>query len=119
MAAGGHSILVLCQFLLDYQYQYLINEVHTTVLTIADHPRSVRRSTWFGYLSNETWRWFGSTKGQDVDLSQVQDQGPATIDPTIMAEQYGIEMAPFPENWELSVGQEFTDAFLKELRSRP
>lgn len=56
-------------------------------------------------------------KNWDVELSQLQERGPSTINPTSMAENYGISLLPLPPEWHSAVGQEFTDAFVAELKT--
>jgi hypothetical protein len=54
-------------------------------------------------------------KDWEYDLSQVPDRSDFTITPNVMAQEYGINIQPLPENWIEFNGQEFVDVFLKEL----
>ena len=48
--------------------------------------------------------------------SQIPAQA-ATLTTTVMVEKYGLTALPLPQNWQTAVGQEYTDAFLAELKS--
>ena len=41
----------------------------------------------------------------------------STLTTTVMAEKYELTALPLPQNWQTAVGQEYTDAFLAELKS--
>ena len=112
----GDGYPVICQFFADYQYKYIVSDANGKVLTI-DSPLSVRRPTWFGYDANQKWVWLGSAKNWDVELSQLGERGVSTLNPTSMAEKYGIGFLALPQDWSLAVGQEFTDAFVAELKT--
>jgi hypothetical protein len=71
---------------------------------------------WFGYIGNGNWTWLGSGKVWDVDLSQIPAQT-STLSTAIVAEKYGLTALPLPPNWQTAVSQEYTDAFLAELKS--
>jgi hypothetical protein len=71
---------------------------------------------WFGYIGDGNWAWIGSGKVWDVDLSKIPAQT-STINTATVAEKYGIATIPLPQNWQTAVGQEYTDAFLAELKS--
>ncbi len=112
----GDGYPVICQFFADYQYKYIVSDINGKILTI-DSPLSVRRPTWFGYIGNRNWVWLGSAKNWDVELSQLQERGASTINPNSMAEKYGINFLPLPQDWSSAIGQEFTDAFVAELKT--
>ena len=111
----GNGYPVVCQFFADYRSQYLVSDANGHLLTI-NSTKNVRRPVWFGYIGNGNWTWMGSGKGWDVDLAQIPAQ-PSTLTTTVMAEKYGLTSLPLPQNWQTAVGQEYTDAFLAELKS--
>ena len=81
-----------------------------------ENAKNVRRPMWFGYIGNGNWTWMGSGKAWDVDLSKISAQS-STLTISAMAEKYGLTALPLPQNWQTAVGQEYTDAFLAELKS--
>jgi len=115
VVSWGNGYPVVCQFFADYRIQYLISNVNGNPLTI-ETSKNVRRPMWFGYIGNGNWTWIGSGKVWDVDLSQIPAQT-STLITTVMAEKYGLTALPLPQNWQTAVGQEYTDAFLAELKS--
>jgi hypothetical protein len=52
----------------------------------------------------------------DVDLSQIPAQR-STLNIAVVAKKYGLAALPLPPNWQAAVGQEYTDAFLAELKN--
>ena len=68
-----------------------------------------------GTLAMETGHGLASGKVWDVDLSQIPPQN-STLNTAVMAEKYGLAALPLPQNWQSAVGQEYTDAFLTELK---
>lgn len=115
VASWGNGYPVVCQFFADYKTQYLVSSVNGKLLTI-ESAKNVRRPMWFGYIGNGNWTWMGSGKVWDVDLSQMPAQT-STLTATGMVEKYGLTALPLPQNWQNAVGQEYTDAFLAELKS--
>jgi len=111
----GNGYPVVCQFFADYRTQYLVSSANGKLLTI-ENAKNVRRPMWFGYLGNGNWTWIGSGKVWDVDLSKIPAQT-STLTTTVMAEKYELTALPLPQNWQTAVGQEYTDAFLAELKS--
>jgi hypothetical protein len=115
IVSWGNGYPVVCQFFADYRTQYLVSDANGRLLTI-DSSKNVRRPMWFGYIGNGNWTWIGSSGVWDVDLSQLSLQE-STLTTTVMAEKYGLVALPLPENWQIAVSQEFSDAFLAELNS--
>jgi len=115
IVSWGYGYPVVCQFFADYRNQYLISNANGKLLTI-ETSNNVRRPVWFGYIGNGNWTWIGSGKMWDVDLSQIPVQT-STLTTTVMAEKYGLTALPLPQNWQTAVSQEYTDAFLAELKS--
>jgi hypothetical protein len=115
IVSWGNGYPVVCQFYADYRNQYLISNANGKLLTI-DASKNVRRPMWFGYIGNGNWTWLGSGKVWDVDLSQIPAQTSALSTP-IVAKKYGLTALPLPPNWQIAVSQEYTDAFLAELKS--
>jgi hypothetical protein len=111
----GDGYPVVCQFYVDYRYQYVVNSANEKLLTI-ESTKDVRRPMWFGYSGNGNWTWLGSGKAWDVELSQLSLED-STLNTTVMAEKYSINALPLPQNWQSAVGQEYTDAFVAELNS--
>jgi hypothetical protein len=70
---------------------------------------------WFGYTGNGNWAFLGVAKDWEYDLSQIQNLGASTINPSILTEKYSISFQSLPENWTTFSGQEFVNAFLEEL----
>ena len=105
---------VVCQYFADFQTRHLISDVNGKTLTISG-SENVRRTMWFGYAGSGTWVFLGRASDWDVDLSQIPNRGASTLNPAVMAEKYGVSPLPLPENWTAFTGQEFVDAFLKEL----
>jgi len=115
IVSWGNGYPVVCQFFADYRTQYLVSSANGKLLTI-ESAKNVRRPMWFGYIGNGNWTWIGSGKVWDVDLSQIPAQT-STLTTSVMAEKYGLAALPLPQNWQTVVGQEFSDAFLAELKS--
>ncbi len=115
VVSWGDGYPVVCQYSGDFQTQHYVGNVNGKVVT-ASGSENVRRLLWFGYDGNESWVFLGIAKDWEYDLSQIQNRGASTINPTVMADKYGINPQPLPENWTSFTGQEFADAFLKELR---
>ena len=111
----GNGYPVVCQFFADYRSQYLVSNANGKLLTI-ENTKNVRRPMWFGYIGEGNWTWIGSGKVWDVDLSKIPAQT-STLTTTVMAEKYGLTALPLPQNWQISVGQDYSDAFLTELKS--
>lgn len=114
VVSWGNGYPVVCQFFADYRTQYIVSAVNGKLLTI-ESATNVRRPIWFGYIGNENWTWLGSGKVWDVDLTQLPTQA-STLTLTVMREKYGVTSSPLPQDWRLAVGQEFSDAFLAELK---
>jgi len=115
VVSWGNGYPVVCQFFADYRTQYVVSDANGKLLTI-ESAKNVRRPMWFGYIGNGNWTWMGSGKVWDVDLSQTPAQT-STLTTTVMAEKYGLAALPLPQNWQTAVSQEYTDAFLAELKS--
>ena len=115
IVSWGNGYPVVCQFFADYRTQYLVSSANDKLLTI-ESAKNVRRPMWFGYIGNGNWTWMGSGKAWDVDLSKISAQG-STLTISVMAEKYGLAALPLPQNWQTAMGQEYTDAFLAELKS--
>ena len=115
VVSWGNGYPVVCQFFADYRIQYLISNANGKLLTI-ETSKNVRRPMWFGYIGNGNWTWIGSGKVWDVELSKIPAQT-STLTTTVVAEKYGLTALPLPQNWQTAVGQEYTDAFLAELKS--
>jgi hypothetical protein len=115
IVSWGNGYPVVCQFFADYRTQYVVSDANGKLLTI-ESAKNVRRPMWFGYIGNGNWTWIGSGKVWDVDLSQIPAQT-STLTASVMAEKYGLTALPLPQNWQTAVGQEYTDAFLAELKS--
>jgi hypothetical protein len=118
VVSWGNGYPVVCQFFADYRTQYVISAANGKLLTI-ESAKNVRRPIWFGYIGNGNWTWLGSGKVWDVELAQLPAQAStaSTLNSMNMAEKYGLTALPLPQNWQSSVGQEFSDAFLAELNS--
>ncbi|HEX2997903.1 MAG TPA: hypothetical protein VHP14_23975 [Anaerolineales bacterium] len=110
----GDAYPVICQYSGDFHYEYYVGDVNGKAVT-ARNDKNIRRSMWFGYTSDGGWVFLGFAKDWDVELSENLDYLASTIDPTTMSEKYGISLSPLPENWIVFTGQEYSDAFLKEL----
>jgi hypothetical protein len=115
VVSWGNGYPVVCQFFADYRTQYVVSDANGKLLTI-ESVKNVRRPMWFGYIGNGNWTWMGSGKVWDVDLSEISAQT-STLTTTVMAEKYGLTTLPLPQNWQTAVGQEYTEAFLTELKS--
>jgi hypothetical protein len=113
--AWGNGYPVVCQFFADYRNQYLISSANGKLLTI-EISKNVRRPMWFGYIGSGNWTWLGSGEVWDVDLSQIPAQT-STLTSTVLAEKYGLTAFPLPQNWQTAVSQEYTNAFLAELKN--
>ena len=110
----GGAYPVVCQYSGDFLTKYYISDVNGKTLTISG-SENVRRFMWFGYAGNGNWVLLGIAKDWEYDLSQIQNRGASTINPSVMAENYGITPLALPDNWTAFTGQEFVDAFLEEL----
>ena len=108
----GHP--VVCQYSGDFQTKHYISDVNGKTLTI-NGSENVRRLMWFGYAGNGSWVFLGIAKDWEYDLSQIQNRGTSTINPSVMAQKYGVNSLPLLEDWTVFTGQEFVDAFLEEL----
>jgi len=115
IVSWGNGYPVVCEFFADYRTQYVVSDANGKLLTIHS-AKNIRRPMWFGYIGNGNWTWMGSGKVWDVDLSQLPAQT-STLTTSVMAEKYGLTALPLPQNWQTAVGQEYTDAFLAELKS--
>ena len=115
VVSWGDGYPVVCQYSGDFQTKHYVGNVNGKIVT-ASGAENVRRLMWFGYADDGSWAFLGIAKDWEYDLSQIQNRGASTINPTVMAEKYGINPQPLPENWTSFTGQEFSDAFLKELR---
>lgn len=111
----GNGYPVICQFFADYRTEYLVSSANGNLLTI-ENAKNVRRPMWFGYISNGNWTWMGSGKVWDVNLSKIPAQT-STLTTNVMTEKYGLTALPLPKNWQTAMGQEYTAAFLAELKS--
>jgi hypothetical protein len=115
IVSWGNGYPIVCQFFADYRNQHLISNANGKLLTIQT-SKNVRRPMWFGYIGNGNWTWIGSGKVWDIDLSQIPLQT-STLSTEVMLEKYGLTPLPLPQDWPTAVGQEYTDAFLAELKS--
>jgi hypothetical protein len=115
IVSWGDGYSIVCQYSGDFQTQHYVGNVNGTVVS-AGGSENVRRIMWFGYAGNGSWAFLGLAKDWEYDLSQIQDPGKSTINPTMMTENFDISFLPLPENWIEFSGKEFADAFLKELR---
>jgi hypothetical protein len=115
VVSWGNGYPVVCQFLADYQTQYVVSVANGKPLTI-ESIKNVRRPMWFGYLGNGSWTWMGSGKVWEADLAKLPAL-PATLNTTSVEERYGLTVRPLPQDWQLAMGQEFSNAFLAELSS--
>ena len=111
----GDGYPVVCQYSGDFRSGYYVGNVNGKVVT-APSDKNVRRFMWFGYAGNGNWIFLGIARDWEYDLSQIQNRGTSTINPDVMNEKYGINSSQLPENWIAFAGQEYADAFLKELR---
>ncbi len=114
VVSWGDGYPVVCQYSGDFQTKHYISDVNGKTLTISG-SENVRRLMWFGYAGNGSWAFLGIAKDWEYDLSQIQNRGASTINPSVMAQRYGVNSLPLPENWTAFMGQEFVDAFLEEL----
>jgi hypothetical protein len=112
----GEGYPVVCQYSGDFQTRYLVNNVNGKVLTVSG-TEDVRLFMWFGYAGDGQWVFLGLAKDWDVNLSQIPSHDTSTINPTVMAQKYGISSLPLPENRTTFTGQELVDAFLLELET--
>ena len=110
----GNGYPVVCQYFMDSRSGYYVANANEKLLTVGN-DKNVRRPLWFGYNSNGNWAFLGIAKEWDVDLAQIPNRGVSTINPTVMVQKFGISPQSLPENWSTFTGQEFVDAFLKEL----
>ena len=115
VASWGDGYPVVCQYSGDFQTKHYVGNVNDKVVA-ASGSENVRRLMWFGYEGNGNWVFLGIAKDWEYDLSRIQNRGASTINPSMMAEEFDINLLPLPENWTAFTGQEFADAFLKELR---
>jgi hypothetical protein len=110
----GDGYPVVCQYFMDSRSGYYVANANDKLLTV-ENAKNVRRPLWFGYNSNGNWVFLGVAKEWDVDLAQIPNRGISTINPIVMIQKFGISPQSLPENWNTFTGQEFVDAFLKEL----
>ena len=115
VVSWGNGYPVVCQFFADYRTQYVVSQANGKLLTI-ESAKDVRRPIWFGYIGKGNWTWIGSGKVWDVDLTKIPAQTSA-LTTRVVAERYGLTALPLPPDWQTAVGQEYTDAFLAELKS--
>jgi len=115
VVSWGDGYAVVCQYSGDFRTRHYVGSVNGKVVT-ASGFENVRRFMWFGYDGHGNWAFLGLAKDWEYDLSQFQDRGTSIINPTVMADKYGISVLPLPESWNSFTGEEFSDAFLKELR---
>jgi hypothetical protein len=114
VSSWGNGYPVVCQYFADFQSRYYVADANGKVLTV-NSAKDVRRFMWFGYNGNGNWIFLGIAKDWDVDLAQVKGRGPATINADAMIKNYSVSPVSLPANWPAFTGQEFVDAFLKEL----
>lgn len=114
VVSWGDGYPVVCQYSGDFQTKHYISDVNGKTLAI-NGSENVRRIMWFGYVGDGSWVFLGSAKDWEYDLSQIQNRGTSTINPSAMVQNYGISSLPLPENWTAFTGQEFVNAFLEEL----
>lgn len=115
VVSWGDGYAVVCQYSGDFRTRHYVGSVNGKVVA-ASGSENVRRFMWFGYEGNGNWVFLGLAKDWEYDLSQLQECDAFVIDPAVMADKYGITVLPLPENWIAFTGQDFSDAFLKELR---
>ena len=114
LVSWGDGYPIVCQYSGDYQTKHYVSDVNGRALTISG-SENLRRLMWFGYVGEDNWVFLGFAKDWDYDLSQIKNRVVSTINPSVMAEKYGINSQPLPENWTTFTGQDFVDAFLQEL----
>jgi len=114
VVSWGDGYPVVCQYSGDFQTKHYVSDVNGKTLTISG-SENLRRLMWFGYAGDGSWVFLGIAKDWEYDLSQIQNRGASTINSSVMAQIYGINSQPLPENWAAFTGQEFADAFLEEL----
>lgn len=114
VVSWGDGYPVVCQYSGDFQTKHYISDVNGKTLTI-NGSENVRRLMWFGYAGDGSWVFLGFAQDWEYDLSQIQNPGASTINPSVMAEVYKVSSLPLPDNWTVYTGQEFVDAFLEEL----
>ena len=114
VVSWGDGYSVVCQYFVDSQSGYYVADVNGNVLTVGN-DKNVRRPMWFGYNDQGNWVFLGVAKDWEYDLAQISSRDDFTITPIVMAQEYGINVQPLPENWIEFTGQEFVDVFLKEL----
>lgn len=114
VVSWGDGNPVVCQYSGDFQTKHYISDVNGKALTI-NGSENMRRLMWFGYAGDGSWVFLGFAKDWEYDLSQIQNRGASTINPSVMAKVYRVTVLPLPGNWTAYTGQEFVDAFLKEL----
>ena len=115
VVSWGDGYTVVCQYSGDFRTKHYVGSVNEKVVT-ASGSENVRRFMWFGYDAHGNWVFLGLAKDWEYDLSQLQDRDGDVINPTVMADKYNLTVLPLPENWIAFTRQEFSDAFLKELR---
>lgn len=115
VVSWGDGYAVVCQYSGDFWTRHYVGSVNGKVVT-ASGSENVRRFMWFGYDGHGNWVFLGLAKDWQYDLSQFQDRGASIINPTVMTDKYGISVLPLPANWTSFTGQQFSDAFLQELR---
>jgi len=114
VVSWGDGYPVVCQYSADFETRHYVSDVNGRTLTI-DGSENVRRLLWFGYVGDGGWVFLGFAKDWEYDLSEIPNRGTSTINPSVMAQEYNVSPLPLPENWTAFTGQEFVDAFLKEL----
>ncbi|HKI53916.1 MAG TPA: hypothetical protein VJ987_07305 [Anaerolineales bacterium] len=110
----GDGYPVVCQYSADFETRHYVSDVNGMTLTI-NGSENVRRLLWFGYAGDGGWVFLGFAKDWEYDLSEISNRGTSTINPSVMSQKYNAEPFPLPESWAAFTGQEFVDAFLKEL----
>jgi len=116
VVSWGDGYPVVCQYFLDSHTTYYVGDINGNVVTAGGPAEHVRRTIWFGYNGNGNWVFLGVAKNWDVDFSKIQNPGASTINPIVMAQEYGITSKPLPENWITFTGKDYVDAYLKELK---
>ena len=115
IVSWGDGYPVVCQYSGDFHSGYYIGNVNGKIVA-APSDKNVRRFMWFGYAGNGNWMFLGVAKDWEYDLSEVQNHRTSTINPNFMNAKYSINPLLLPENWYRFTGQEYADAFLKELK---
>jgi hypothetical protein len=114
IVSWGDGYSIVCQYSSDFQTRHYVSDVNGKTLAISG-TENVRRLMWFGYAGNGSWNFLGIAKDWEYDLSQIHNRNSSTINPSVMAQKYGVNSLPLPKNWNAFTGQGFVDAFLEEL----